>query len=491
MSDEFLYRLRRTPSPDFAARLKKKLDRQAAETASRKRVLRWCAALGILLCGTSFALISPTVRSYAVSVIHLFTGREPAASVAVESDGASAPETGTRAQSHSPPKLSQKQHAPSSAVTASQRLQDDASEESTGEDGGTSSSDAIGEPDASPASTPFIPARREARDVIRMVSSSRMYPFNLMVADLFGRNTSHKPPDVRHVPGPDALGLFCNGVGMQHTDIADATRRIARDDIDRCARNGVRDIVEIHIGYLAVTLSRSSTAVPLRLSAREVYLALADSVPDSTYPQRGSNRYMTWQQINPALPNEPIRVLGPPQDSELFATFAEFVLDAGCQTFPDLKELARTDPNRYRSLCYTLRPDGSYVDAGENEALILQQIITSAGALGIFSFNFYQAHTDQLSASPLDGFGPERNHVISGKYPASRSLYVYVKKAHLPLVRDLRRFVAAYTTENVIGSRGILASSGLIPLPDAERNVMRRRALSSETLQLDDARRDR
>ena len=328
-------------------------------------------------------------------------------------------------------------------------------------------------------------AAAQSRDYISIVGSSTVYPFTTTVAEHFGRATRFKTPKVESTGTGGGLKLFCNGVGVAHPDIANASRRIKPSEVETCAKNGVRDIVEVKIGYDGLTLAHSRKSQPMRLTRRHVWLALARQVPDPAKPGTLiDNPYRTWKDIDPALPAQSIEVLGPPPTSGTRDSFAELVLEGGCSTFPWIRSLKDTDENRFRRICHTIREDGAYVEAGENDNLIVQKIEANPNALGVFGYSFLEENEDKLVGIALEGVEPTFETIASGKYPASRPLFIYVKKAHVDFVPGLKEFVAEYVSPRALGEEGYLADKSLIPPASAELAKIRADALAMANLEL-------
>lgn len=326
---------------------------------------------------------------------------------------------------------------------------------------------------------------QSARDYINIVGSSTVYPFTTTVAEQFGRAGQFKTPKVESTGTGGGIKLFCNGVGVQHPDIANASRRIKTTEVETCAKNGVKDVMEVKIGYDGLTLARSKKGTPMKLSRREVYLALAKQVPDPANPQTlVTNPYTTWKQVNASLPATKIEVLGPPPTSGTRDSFAELILEAGCTTFPWIKSLKDIDENRFKRVCHTIREDGAYIEAGENDNLIVQKIEVNPNALGAFGFSFLEENEDKLQSVPLDGVQPTFESIASGKYPASRAMFIYVKKAHIGVIPGLKEFVAEYVSDKAIGEEGYLADKGLIPPSRNEGGKIRADALALRNVKL-------
>jgi phosphate transport system substrate-binding protein len=326
---------------------------------------------------------------------------------------------------------------------------------------------------------------QSARDYISIVGSSTVYPFTTAVAEQLGRRGQFKTPKVESTGTGGGIKLFCNGVGVQHPDVANASRRIKASELQECAKNGVKDVVEVKVGYDGIVLARNKSGAPLKLTRKDVFLALAKQVPDPANPQTLiNNPYKTWSQVNKTLPNTKIEVLGPPPTSGTRDAFVELIMESGCSTFPWIKSLKEVDENRFKRVCHTVREDGAYVEAGENDNLIVQKLGANPNALGIFGYSFLEENEDKLRGSLLEGVAPTFEAIADAKYPASRALFVYVKKAHLEMIPGLKEFVAEYVSEKAIGEEGYLSEKGLIPPPDAERGKIRSDAVAMRAVKL-------
>ena len=324
----------------------------------------------------------------------------------------------------------------------------------------------------------------QARDQIRIVGSSTVFPFSTTVAEQFGKTTSFKTPVVESTGSGGGLKLFCEGVGPDHPDITNASRRIKQSEVDRCAKNGVNDVIEVKIGYDGIVMGNSKKANGMQLSLRDVFLALAKDVPSDTEGKLVPNPYKTWKDVNPALPAAKIEVLGPPPTSGTRDAFAELALEGGCKTFDWIKALRKSDKTMYKSVCHTIREDGAYVEAGENDNLIVQKLDANPNALGVFGFSFLDQNADTIQGSKIDGVDPTFEAISDGSYPVSRSLFFYVKKDHVGVIPGIQEFITEFTSDKAWGEDGYLADKGLIPMPDDERSQWQARATGLENLSM-------
>jgi len=307
-----------------------------------------------------------------------------------------------------------------------------------------------------------------ARDQIRIVGSSTVYPFATVVAEEFGRSTDFKTPIIESTGTGGGLKLFCSGVGVQHPDVTNASRRIKPSEVELCAKNGVSDITEIKIGYDGIVIANSKKAPGMSLTLQQVFLALAKEVPTPS-GDLTPNPHRTWKDVDASLPDVKIEVLGPPPTSGTRDAFNELALEGGCKAFPDLEALKKTDKARYKQVCHSVREDGAYVEAGENDNLIVQKLGANPDAFGVFGFSFLDQNADVIQGSPVDGVEPTFENIAGGSYPVSRSLYFYVKNAHVGKIPGIGEYVTEFTSEKAFGDFGYLTEKGLIPAPESER----------------------
>lgn len=311
---------------------------------------------------------------------------------------------------------------------------------------------------------------QSSRDYISMVGSSTVYPFATVVAEQFGKTTPFKTPKIESTGSGGGFKLFCAGVGVEHPDITNASRRMKKSEFDQCQANGVKDIVEVKIGYDGIVVANSKSAEPFKLTRKDIFLALAKQVPDP----KGSktlvpNPYKTWKDVNPALPAKKIEVLGPPPTSGTRDAFSELVMEAGAKSFDWIAAIRNEDKKRFKAIAHTIREDGAYIEAGENDNLIVQKLVANPDALGIFGFSFLDQNTDKIQGSFIEGVQPTFEAIASGEYPVSRPLFFYVKKAHVDTIPGIREYLAEFTSDKAWGPNGYLSEKGLIPMPDDER----------------------
>ena len=306
----------------------------------------------------------------------------------------------------------------------------------------------------------------EARDQIRIVGSSTVFPFTTAVAEQFGNTSGFKTPIVESTGTGGGLKLFCAGVGVDHPDITNASRRIKESEVKTCAEAGITEITEIKIGYDGIVLANAKSAPHFAVTLRQVYMALGKEVPVGG--EIVANPYTMWNEIDPSLPAQTIEVLGPPPTSGTRDAFNELAMEGGCKGIPELDALKETDEKRHKSVCQTVRGDGAYVEAGENDNLIVQKLEANRNALGVFGYSFLEQNLDKLQGSIVAGVEPTYEAIAVGDYPVSRSLYIYVKNAHAGIVPGIKEFVAEYVSDKAMGENGYLAEKGLITLPAEE-----------------------
>lgn len=299
-----------------------------------------------------------------------------------------------------------------------------------------------------------------SRDQVRAVGSSTVYPFAKAVAESLARNDpSVKSPIIESTGTGAGMKLFCAGVGPQFPDIEDASRRMKKAEFDDCQKNGVKEIVEIQVGLDGVAFAGSKQGLALPLTPVDVYKALAKN------PFGKPNTAKTWHDVNPALPVEPILVYGPPSTSGTRDALKELILTKGCESDAAMKALKESDKDKHDKICGEVREDGSYVDAGENDNLIVQKIEANPKAVGIFGFSYVEENADKLIGLTMSGITPTYATISDFSYPGARPLYIYVKKAHIKAIPGLQAYVTEWS--KLWGKDGVLAKQGMVVAPDA------------------------
>jgi phosphate transport system substrate-binding protein len=314
------------------------------------------------------------------------------------------------------------------------------------------------------------------RDQIRIVGSSTVYPFATKVAEQFGRTSSFKTPVIESTGSGGGLKLFCAGVGVEHPDITNASRAIKSSEVELCASNGVTEITEVKIGYYGIVLANSRKSSQIDVSRQQIFLALAREVPTGKDGELEPNPYKKWSDIDSSLPDIKIEVMGPPPTSGTRDAFVELAMEGGCKKFEWIKAMKKEDKNRYKAICHTIREDGAFVEAGENDNLIVQKLDANANAFGVFGYSFLDQNSDVIQGSKVDGVDPTFENIAAGDYPVSRPLFFYVKKAHADVIPGIKEYVAEFTSDRSMGDDGYLADAGLIPMPKDERSKVMKEA---------------
>lgn len=306
----------------------------------------------------------------------------------------------------------------------------------------------------------------QARDQIRIVGSSTVFPFSTAVAEKFGKSTSFKTPVVESTGSGGGMKLFCAGIGLGHPDITNASRRIKKSEFSKCSAKGI-GITEVKIGFDGIVLANSKKTKALKITKKQIFQALAHKVPVNG--KLVANPYKKWSDIDPSLPNSKIEVLGPPPTSGTRDAFSELALEGGAKKFPTLAALRKKNKKAFKKVAHAVREDGAFVEAGENDNLIVNKLEANPNAYGIFGFSFLDQNSDKLHGASVDGELPTFENIAGGKYGVSRSLFFYVKHQHVAVVPGIKEFIAEFTNENTWGTEGYLVDKGLIPLPEATR----------------------
>lgn len=344
-------------------------------------------------------------------------------------------------------------------------------------------------------------AQAATRDSVSVVGSSTVYPFATVVAERFGRSSSFKAPKIESTGSGGGLKLFCKGVGANTPDITNASRRIKKSEYDSCQANGVTAIVEVLVGFDGIAIANSRKSPQFKFSLQDLYLALAKDIPGAD-GRLVPNPNKTWKDVNASLPAQKIEVLGPPPTSGTRDAFAELALGGGAKTLADLKALRDLDADQvddikammaklgmpvgvydalsekkgkapkgkdlFKTIAYAVREDGAYIEAGENDNLIVQKLEANPNALGIFGFSFLEENGDKVQGSEVNGVAPSFDSISTGDYPVSRPLYFYVKGAHVGKIPGIQEYAMEFTSNKAMGEDGYLTDRGLIPLSDDE-----------------------
>lgn len=313
----------------------------------------------------------------------------------------------------------------------------------------------------------------EARDQIRIVGSSTVFPFSAAVAEQFGKTTTFKTPVVESTGSGGGMKLFCAGVGEGHPDITNASRRIKASEFEKCLQNGI-GITEVKVGFDGIALANSKKGPKLSLTLKQIWLALAKEVPVGG--KLVANPYRTWSNIDSSLPNIKIEVLGPPPTSGTRDAFVELAMEGGAKKIKMLADIRKADKRAFSRIAHAIREDGAFIDAGENDNLIVQKLVANPSAVGIFGFSFLDQNADKIQGATVGGVEPEFEKIAGGDYKISRSLFFYVKQQHVGFIPGIEEFVREFTSERAWGPDGYLIDKGLIPLPDADRRSVAQQA---------------
>ena len=310
------------------------------------------------------------------------------------------------------------------------------------------------------------------REHLHIVGSSTLYPFTSVIAENFGRESEFKTPIVESTGTGGGFKLFCAGAGINYPDFSNASRKIEQSEIKKCVENGIKGIVEIKIGYDGIVLANSVAGIKYNLSKKEIFLALVAEVPNKKTGQLIANPYKKWSDIDSKLPAINIAIYGPPTTSGTRDAFVELVMEKACMEMADFVK-NYPDAKIRKKKCHVIRSDGHFIEAGENDNLIVQKLKNDVQALGIFGFSFLEENHGVIQAAVIDDTVPSFDNIASGAYSVSRPLFIYFKKEHLDLIKGMREFIAEIISKNTIGADGYLLQKGLIPLTDLELKKVR------------------
>jgi phosphate transport system substrate-binding protein len=308
-----------------------------------------------------------------------------------------------------------------------------------------------------------IPAMADARGM-RAVGSSTVYPFAKVVAERVARaNPKLGTPIIESTGTGGGFKLFCAGIGERTPDIANASRRMKASEGKQCAANGVKEVTEIQIGIDGIAFATAKQTPLSGVTTRDIYVALAKT------PFGKPNKAKTWKDVNPKLPALPIRVYGPPPTSGTRDALVELILTAGCETNAGMKALAKSNKDKHKAICTGIREDGAFIEAGENDNLIVQKLAANPNTVGIFGYSFLEENASKLKGISINGVQPTYQSISSFQYPGARPLYIYVKNAHVRAIPAIRAFVAEFTKESAMGPNGYLKQAGLVASPAGVR----------------------
>jgi phosphate transport system substrate-binding protein len=300
-----------------------------------------------------------------------------------------------------------------------------------------------------------------ARQQLKIVGSSTVYPFTTAVAEQFQRDNPNVSAVVESTGTGAGMKLFCGGVGENFPDIENASRQIKKSEYESCVAAGVKNVIEVPVGIDGLTFIQAKGTEPLNLTQADIYKALAAN-PFG----KGANTAQTWRDVNPELPAIKIRVLGPPPTSGTRDSLVELYLDKGCNTDPAMKALKESDEAKHKDICTKIREDGLFVEAGENDNLLVQKVTSDPGTVGILGYSFLEENADKVSPVQINGISPTEATIADLSYPGARKLYIYLKGEHLAAKPALRDFVAGYSKAWAKG--GSLEQRGLVPLAGAD-----------------------
>ncbi len=319
-----------------------------------------------------------------------------------------------------------------------------------------------------------VPSVAEARSQMRAVGSSTVYPFAKAVAERVARaNPRLGTPIIESTGTGGGMKLFCGGIGARFPDVANASRRMKASEAKSCAANGVSKITEIQVGIDGIAFATAKQTPLAGASIRDIYAALAKT------PFGKPNRAKTWRDVNPKLPAIPIRVYGPPPTSGTRDALTELILTAGCETNAGMKALAKSNKDKHKAICATVRDDGAFIEAGENDNLIVQKVASNPNTICIFGYSFLEENSSKLKGIAINGVAPTYETISTFKYPGARPLFIYVKNAHVAAIPAVRAFVAEFTKESAFGPRGYLRQAGLIA---STNNVRARSQVAARNL---------
>jgi phosphate transport system substrate-binding protein len=308
-----------------------------------------------------------------------------------------------------------------------------------------------------------IPAMADARS-LRAVGSSTVYPFAKMAAERVARaNPKLGTPIIESTGTGAGFKLFCSGVGERFPDVSNASRRMKASEAKQCAANGVKEVTEIQIGIDGIAFATAKSTPLSGVTTKDIYMALAKT------PFGKPNKAKTWKDVNGKLPAIPIRVYGPPPTSGTRDAFAELIMTAGCETNPGMVALKKANADKHKAVCTAVREDGAFIEAGENDNLIVQKLASNPNTLGIFGYSFLEENTAKLKGVSINGVQPTYQSIAAFQYPGARPLYIYVKNAHVKAIPAIRAFVAEMTKESAIGPNGYMRSGGLVAAPGPVR----------------------
>lgn len=294
-----------------------------------------------------------------------------------------------------------------------------------------------------------------ANDQIRIVGSSTVYPFTSYVAEEFGATSGFKTPVVESTGSGGGMKIFCSGAGLDTPSFTNSSRPMKAKEFETCQENGVKEITGLMVGFDGIAIAQNKETPSFNLTLQQIFLALAQDVPSKDGKTLIANPYKKWNEIDASLPNREIRMIGAPTTSGTRDSFDEMVMEEASKSFP-----------AYEGKPYKkIRTDGAYIPGGENDNLIVQQLTQDKAALGYFGYSFLEENHDKISGVTLNGIAPTASNIADGKYPVSRSMFMYMKNAHIGQIKGVSEFMNLYVQDTMIGQKGVLKNIGLIPMP--------------------------
>ena len=312
-----------------------------------------------------------------------------------------------------------------------------------------------------------------ARDQIKIVGSSTVYPFSSAVAEELGATTNYPTPVVESTGSGGGMKLFCAGNGMNTPDITNASRRMKVKEFKLCEKNGVTDITEAVIGFDGIAIAQAKSNTPFSVTKKQLALAVAEEVPSKDGKKLIANPYKKWSEIDSSLPNREIIVYGPPKSSGTRDAFEEMVMQKTLGKMSVYTNIYKNTKNKQYKKYSVIRTDGVYVPSGENDNLIVAKLNKNKEAFGVFGYSFLMENDDKVQGAHVEGYLPTPDTIASHKYPIARSLFFYTKNSHAKSVPAMADYVKMFMSEDMIGTSGILGEIGLIALPDATREAIR------------------
>jgi phosphate transport system substrate-binding protein len=323
-------------------------------------------------------------------------------------------------------------------------------------------------------------AYAQSRDQIMVVGSSTVFPYSQAAAEQFANSSGATAPVVESTGTGGGFQVFCGGVGVEFADVTGASRAIKSSEIELCKSNGVTDITEALIGYDGLSIAHSQQGPDMELTEQQIFMALAAELPDG----KGgfmANPYTKWSEIDPSLPDAAITVFGPPPTSGTRDAFVELAMHDGCNAFPEMKDLQKADADKWNEVCSRMRQDGPFIEAGENDNLIVQRLNSDSNALGIFGYSFLYENSDTLKGVMINGVAPTFETIADFSYPIARPIYFYTKNAHRGVIPNLNEFLAEYVSDAALAPDGYLPERGLTPLSDEARAQVQADVTSGKT----------